>query len=65
MPSPVRSGRKTERATGIKTAGFFRQEEKKKIQRVFDFLKKAEVFYLQNATATFCAFGKAPEVVEF
>ena len=24
-----------------------------------------QVFYLQNATATFCAFGKAPEVVKF
>ena len=24
-----------------------------------------QVFYMQNATATFCAFGKAPEVVEF
>ena len=24
-----------------------------------------QVFYLQNATATFCAFGKTPEVVEF
>jgi len=24
-----------------------------------------QVFYMKNATATFCAFGKAPEVVEF
>ena len=24
-----------------------------------------QVFYMQNATATFCAFGKAPEIVEF
>ncbi len=24
-----------------------------------------QVLYMQNATATFCAFGKAPEVVEF
>ena len=24
-----------------------------------------QVLYLQNATATFCAFGKAPEVVTF
>ena len=24
-----------------------------------------QVFYLQNANATFCAFGKAPEVVKF
>ena len=24
-----------------------------------------QVFYMQNATATFCAFGKAPEVVKF
>ena len=24
-----------------------------------------QVFYLQNATATFCTFGKTPEVVEF
>jgi uncharacterized pyridoxamine 5'-phosphate oxidase family protein len=24
-----------------------------------------QVFYLQNAMATFCAFGKAPEVVTF
>ena len=24
-----------------------------------------EVFYMENATATFCAFGKAPEVVTF
>ena len=25
----------------------------------------AEVFYFKNATATFCAFGKAPETVRF
>ena len=24
-----------------------------------------QVLYMQNATATFCAFGKVPEVVEF
>ena len=24
-----------------------------------------QVFYMKNATATFCAFGKAPEIVEF
>ena len=24
-----------------------------------------QVFYMQNATATFCSFGKAPEIVEF
>lgn len=24
-----------------------------------------QVFYMKNATATFCAFGKVPEVVEF
>ena len=24
-----------------------------------------QVFYMKNATAAFCAFGKAPEVVEF
>ena len=24
-----------------------------------------QVFYMQNATATFCAFGKEPEIVEF
>ena len=24
-----------------------------------------QVFYMQNATATFCAFGKAPEIIEF
>ena len=24
-----------------------------------------QVFYMKNAVATFCAFGKAPEVVEF
>ena len=24
-----------------------------------------QVLYMQNATATFCAFGKAPEVIEF
>ena len=24
-----------------------------------------QVFYMQNAKATFCAFGKAPETVEF
>ena len=24
-----------------------------------------QVFYMKNATATFCAFGKEPEVVEF
>ena len=24
-----------------------------------------QVFYMQNATATFCAFGKDPETVEF
>ena len=24
-----------------------------------------QVFYMKNATATFCAFGKAPEVVSF
>ena len=24
-----------------------------------------QVFYMQNATATFCAFGKTPEIVEF
>ena len=24
-----------------------------------------QVFYMKNATATFCAFGKAPDVVEF
>ena len=24
-----------------------------------------QVFYMQNATATFCAFGKASETVEF
>ena len=24
-----------------------------------------QVFYMQNVTATFCAFGKAPETVEF
>ena len=24
-----------------------------------------QVFYMQNATATFCVFGKAPEIVEF
>ena len=24
-----------------------------------------QVFYMKNAKATFCAFGKAPEVVEF
>ena len=24
-----------------------------------------QVFYMQNAVATFCTFGKAPEVVEF
>ena len=24
-----------------------------------------QVFYMKNATAMFCAFGKAPEVVEF
>ena len=24
-----------------------------------------QVFYMQNAIATFCAFGKAPEVIEF
>ena len=24
-----------------------------------------QVFYMQNAVATFCAFGKAPEIVEF
>ena len=24
-----------------------------------------QVFHMQNATATFCAFGKAPEIVEF
>ena len=24
-----------------------------------------QVLYMQNATATFCAFGKAPEIVEF
>ena len=24
-----------------------------------------QVFYMHNATATFCAFGKAPEIVEF
>ena len=24
-----------------------------------------QVFYMQNVTATFCAFGKAPEIVEF
>ena len=24
-----------------------------------------QVFYMQNATATFCAFGKAPKTVEF
>ena len=24
-----------------------------------------QVFYMQNVTATFCAFGKEPEVVEF
>lgn len=24
-----------------------------------------QVFYMKNATATFCAFGKAPEVVTF
>lgn len=24
-----------------------------------------QVFYMQNAAATFCAFGKAPEAVEF
>ena len=24
-----------------------------------------QVFYMQNATATFCAFGKAPTTVEF
>ena len=24
-----------------------------------------QVLYMQNATATFCAFGRAPEVVEF
>ena len=24
-----------------------------------------QVFYIQNATATFCAFGKDPEIVEF
>ena len=24
-----------------------------------------QVFYMQNVTATFCAFGKVPEVVEF
>ena len=24
-----------------------------------------QVFYMQKATATFCAFGKAPEIVEF
>ena len=24
-----------------------------------------QVFYMQNATATFCAFGRAPETVEF
>ena len=24
-----------------------------------------QVFYMQNAKATFCAFGKTPEVVEF
>lgn len=24
-----------------------------------------QVFYMQNATATFCSFGKEPEVVEF
>ncbi len=24
-----------------------------------------QVFYMQNATASFCAFGKAPEIVEF
>ena len=24
-----------------------------------------QVFYMKNAVATFCAFGKAPEIVEF
>jgi len=24
-----------------------------------------QVLYMQNATATFCAFGKTPEIVEF
>lgn len=24
-----------------------------------------QVFYMKNATATFCSFGKAPEFVEF
>ena len=24
-----------------------------------------QVFYMKNATATFCSFGKSPEVVEF
>ena len=24
-----------------------------------------QVLYMQNATATFCAFGKAPEIIEF
>ena len=24
-----------------------------------------QVFYFENATATFCSFGTAPEVVEF
>ena len=24
-----------------------------------------QVFYMQNAIATFCAFGKAPEIIEF
>ena len=24
-----------------------------------------QVLYMKNATATFCAFGKAPEIVEF
>jgi hypothetical protein len=53
------------RKTAIKLQDLFDDDKGRTIlKRVLDFLKKAEVFCLQNATAAFCAPGKAPEVVE-
>ena len=51
----------------------YRIEAKKAMLDAYSYLRhmydendgNTQVFYMQNVTATFCAFGKEPEVVEF
>lgn len=35
------------------------------MKQVYDFLKKAEVYYLKDATAQICSFTEAPIVIRF